>query len=174
MATPVLVGAASLNSDVLVDSLVPDVIDGLREDLHPQFGVRAYRTYVVVRTWTGARVGEGTFTDDAGELRPQPLVWSWDTLANALRFQQAACGVRELGACKLTEVSLTYTYDQLTGGNALRDNQELFVAIADAHGQGNHPRLFTHDKPPYVDRVKDMGWVMFLRHVEAASPWVPS
>lgn len=173
MAPPVLVGTATLNQSVLVDSLVADVIDGLREDLHPQFGVRAYRVYRVIRSWSGVVVGEGTPSDVAGELRPQPLVWTWETIANGLRYKQAACGIHELGAVKLTEVSLTYSEADLTG-QPLRDNQELLFAIGDAHGQGTTVRLFTHDKPPYIDRIKDMGWVMFLRHVEAARPWAPT
>ncbi len=173
MATPVLIGEAVLNPAVLVDSLIADVIDGLREDLHPQFGVRAYRVYRVIRTWNGQVVGEGQYTDDAAELRPQPLVWSWDSLANALRYKQAACGLSELGELKLTEVSLTYTEAQLTG-QPLRDNQELLIAIGDAHGQGSTVRMYTHAKPPYVDRIKDMGWVVFLSLVNQARPWVPS
>jgi hypothetical protein len=173
MTTPVLEGEAVLDSAVLVDSLIADVIDGLREDLHPQFGVRAYRVYRVIRTWNGQTVGDGQFTDDAAELRPQPLVWTWDTMANALRYKPAACGLSDLGEVKLTEVSLTYTEGQLTG-RPLADNQELLMAIGDAHGQGSAVRMFTHAKPPYIDRVKDMGWVLFLSVVNAARPWAPS
>jgi len=173
MTIPVLVGSASLNSDVLVDSLVPDVIDGLRESLQPQFGVRAYRVYRVIRTWSGAAVGDGIHTDVAVELRPQPLVWTWETIADGLRYEQAACGLRELGQIKLTEVSLTYTEDDLTGGDTAV-NVEVFIALGEANGQGTHTRLFTHSKPPYIDRIKDLGWAVFLKHVEAAPPWATS
>jgi hypothetical protein len=168
MAVPVLIGLAFLNPDVLVDSLVGDVIDGLREDLHPQFGVRAYRVYRVIRSWAGRVAGEGTFTDDAAELRPQPLVWQWD----GLRFVQETCGVEELGEVKLTEVSLTYTESQLTG-QPLRKNQEILIAIGEAHGQASSTRLFRHTRPPYIDRVKDMAWVLWLRKVEGAT-WLPA
>src|SRR5688572_1936881 len=168
MAVPVLVGAAVLDPNVLVDSLVPDVIDGLREDLQPQFGVRAYRVYRLIRTWSGARVGEGTITvNDGAEVRHQPLVAVWE----GMRFAQGASGVEELGEMRLTEVSLTYTYAQLTGAPLAR-NQEAFIAIGEAHGQGNPIRLFTHTKPPFVDRVKDLGWVVWLREVKGAS-WLP-
>lgn len=167
MTTPVLTGNAVLDADVLVDSLVPDVIDGLRESLHPQFGVRAYRTYRVIRTWTGRTAGDGLFTDDAGELRPQPRVQLWD----GLRFVQMTCGINEAGEIRLTEVSLTYTEAQLTG-QPLTANQELFIAVAEGHGQGSATQLFAHTRPPFVDREKTMGWVLFLRHVEGP-PWVP-
>lgn len=176
MAPPVLIGAAVLDDDVLVDSLVADVIDGLREDLHPQFGVRAYRMYRVVRTWAGALVGEGSgdilipdFVDDAHELRPQPLVTVWD----GLRYVQAVCGIEELGEIKLTEISLTYTEAQLTG-QPLAANQELLIALGDAHGQGSSWHYFRHARPPYIDRVKDMAWVAVLRRVQTGDPWVPT
>lgn len=169
MAVPVLTGLAVLDQDVLVDSLIADVVDGLREDLHPQFGVRAYRVYRVIRTWSGATSGQGTYVDDAAELRPQPLVWLW----SGLRYEQAKCGVMEIGEVKLTEVSLTYTEPQLTG-QPLGRNQDLYIAIGEAHGQRSATRLFTHKMPPFVDRTKDIGWVLQLLHVQAARPWAPA
>jgi hypothetical protein len=169
MAVPVLTGAATLSSSVLVDSLVPDVIDGLREDLHPAFGVRAFRVYRVIRSWTGKAVGEGRHTDDAAELRPQPKVSVW----TGLKYVQASCGIRELGDVQLSEVSLTYTAAQLEPRD-LRPNQELFYALAEAHGQLTPLRVWTHSAPPFVDREKTMGWLMFLRRVETAPEWVPS
>ena len=169
MAVPSLIGAATLDPSVLVDSLVPDVIDGLREDLHPAFGVRAYRVYRVIRTWGGKIVGEGTFTDDAGELRPQPRVKVWD----GLRYVQATCGIRELGDVQLTEVSLTYSAEQLEP-RSLKRNQECFFAIGEGNGQGTPLRVWTHTAPPFIDREKDMGWALFLRRVETAPEWVPS
>lgn len=170
MTSPVLIGEAVLDPAVLVDSLVPDVIDGLREDLHPQFGVRAYRCFRVIRTWTGREVGEGQSTDDTAELRPQPRVMVWD----GMRFVQAACGIRELGEIRLSEVSLTYTEAQLTGrGLGLDKTQELFIGITDAHGQGTAPRLFGHTAPAFIDRERTMGWMLYLRNVDGATSWVP-
>lgn len=169
MAVPVLAGAATLDNEVLVDSLVTDVIDGLREELHPQFGVRAYRVYRVIRTWTGDIAGEGTFTDAGHELRPQPLVSVWD----GLRFVQAVCGLEELGEVKVTELSLTYTEAQITG-KPLTVSQECFIAIGEAHGQAQPIHLFTHARPPFVDRTKDMGWSLMLRRVQSGEPWAPT
>lgn len=168
MATPVLVGAATLDSNVLVDSLVPDVIDGLREELHPAFGVRAFRVYRVIRTWSGEVEGDGDPTDVAGELRPQPHVKIWD----GLRWVAAVCGIRELGEVKLTEISLTYTERQLTG-QPLGKNQTCFFAIGEAHGQGSEIRLFANTRPPFIDREQDMGWTLFLRRVEGTPAWAP-
>lgn len=164
-----LVGEATLDNAVLVDSLVADVIDGLREQLHPQFGVRPYRLYRLIRTWSGSIAGEGTVTDVAHELRPQPKVHVWD----GLRYVQAVCGIEELGEVKLTEVSLTYTHAQLTG-KPLAANQEAFIGLGEAHGQGQPVHLFTYARPPYVDREKDMGWVLVLRRVQSGAPWQPT
>lgn len=166
-AVPVLVGEAILNPDVLVDSLVPDVIDGLREELHPDFGVRAYRVYRVLRTWTGKTAGEGKHTDVGAELRPQPRVWMWD----GLRFVQAVCGVRELGDIKLTELSLTYTEAQLTG-QPLPANREIWYALGEANGQATSLRTWALAQPPFIDREKDMGWVLWLQRAEASPAWV--
>lgn len=168
MATPTLIGAATLDSNVLVDSLVLDVIDGLREELNPTFGVRAYRVYRVIRSWSGRTAGEGGSTDDAAELRPQPRVKMW----NGLRYVQATCGLRELGDVQLTEVSLTYTAEQLDP-QTLRANQEIFFAIGEANGQGSPIRVWGHTAPPFIDREKDMGWVLNLRRVEGAPSWAP-
>lgn len=169
MAVPVLTGAATLDTSVLVDSLVPDVIDGLREELHPAFGVRAYRVYRVIRTWTGRAVGEGSSSDAAAELRPQPRVMMW----NGLKYVQATCGLRELGDVELREVSLTYTDEQLDP-KGLAKNQELFYALGEANGQGSPLRLWTVTAPAFIDRERDMGWVLHLRRVEAAPPWLPT
>lgn len=169
MAVSPLIGDATLDSDVLVDSLVPDVIDGLREDLHPAFGVRAYRVYRVIRTWTGRTAGEGRYTDAATELRPQPRVSVW----SGLKYVQATCGIRELGDVQLSEVSLTYSAEQLDP-RTLRANQELFYALGEANGQGSPLRVWAHQAPPFIDREKTMGWLLFLRRVEAAPAWVPT
>lgn len=155
-----MAGSATLDPDVLVDSLVADVIDGLRADLHPQFGVRPYHVSLVVRTWDGGMVGMGSYADTETVIEPQPRVAPW----GGYGFKAMEIGKETEGHIKVTEVSLTYLHDELTGG-ALDSSQQFFVKITEAHGQGNPPRYFTHAKPPYVDREKDMGWVLWLSDV---------
>lgn len=157
-------GESILDDDVLVDSLVVDVIDGLREDLHPQFGVRPYRVWVVRRKWSGRRLGEGSSIDQEIELRPQPRIAVWD----GFRFRMEPCGLDEMGEIRLTEVSLTMTHDELTGGEMGMAEQILYK-VGEAHGQGQPDRYFTIAAPPFVDREKDMGWILRLKHV-AGSP----
>lgn len=157
-------GSAILDPDVLVDSLVTDVIDGLREDLHPQFGVRAYRTFTILRTWSGQIVGEGTASDVVVELRPQPRVAVW----NGMEYRLEPCGLDLEGDIKLTEVSLTYTQAELDGGGALAANEQWLFRLDEAHGQAQRSKYFIHNKPPFVDREKDMAWVLWLRSVEVS------
>jgi hypothetical protein len=160
-------GSAILDPDVLVDSLVEDVIDGLREELHPPFGVRAYRVFTVLRTWSGVGVGEGEFTDTETEIRPQPLVVLSEF--DRLRYELQPCGLTELGQLKLVEVSLTYTEAELTGGDSLADNEEWYIKITEAHGQESTSRYFTHVRPPFIDRIKDMGWICWLKRTKEPS-----
>lgn len=169
MPVPTLTGTAALDENVLVDSLVPDVIDGLRDELNPEFGIRSYKVYRVIRTWSGTQPGDGTPTDVAGELRPQPRVKFWD----GFRFQEDPSGLNSNGRVQLTEVSLSYSESDLTG-NPLSLNQELLIAIGDGNGQGSTIGLFTHNQPPFVDREKDLGWVVNLIRVQVTVLWVPS
>ena len=155
-------GSATLDPDVLVDSLVEDVIDGLREELHPLFGVRSYRLYTLLRTWSGTMPGEGTKIDVEVELTPQPLIEVW----GGYKYDLEPCGLDEMGVIRLREISLTYTQAELIGPT-LTCNQQWLMKLKEAHGQGNSERVFIHDRPPYVDREKDMGWVMWLRAAEA-------
>lgn len=155
-------GSAILDPTVLVDDLVPDVIDGLREDLHPQFGIRAYRLFTVLRSYSGRHIGEGSFTDVETEIRPQPLVEVW----NGLRFELRDCGVDELGEIRLREVSLTCNEADLIGPKPLSRGQQWLLRLAEAHGQANRNKFFVHTRPPYVDREKDMAWVLWLRSAE--------
>ena len=162
-------GTEFLDPDVLVDSLVVDVIDGLREELHPLFGVRAYKVFTEARTWSGNIIGEGSLSKVEVELRPQPRVRAWDQGGRGFELDLAKCGIDELGEIKLTEISLTNTFKELAGrdpNTSLPKNQEFLLRLEDAHGQANPVRYFTHTRPPFVDREKDMGWVMWLRRTQ--------
>jgi hypothetical protein len=156
-------GSAILEDGTLVDDLVP-LIDDLRGELHQLFGVRAYRTHRVKRTWAGAFIGEGTFVDEVVEILPQPKVWTWD----GLRWGMGAAGLNEMGEIQLTEVSLTYTEAELTGGT-LPANVQWMFRISEAHGQGSSSRHFAHVRPPFVDREQDMGWILWLKFVDVPS-----
>lgn len=156
-------GHADLDPEnVLIDGLVADVIDGLRGDLHPQFGVRPYRVFTIRREWAGEAVGEGeVYQDRETELVPAPRVM------NLGRYEQERGGINERGETVVKEVSLTYAFGELTGdGMGLAANEQWLIRIDDGAGQGNPSRYYTHNRPPFVDREEDMGWVLYLRAVD--------
>lgn len=151
-----MAGSATLGSN-LVDSLL-GTVDDLRGSLNTDMGTRQWRIYVVRRVWSGPRVSEGTYTDTLTELTPQPLVSSDD------RFRQSSpAGLEEDGAVTLSEVSLTYTEDELKPSPAA--NEEILYLLRDAHGQSIADRYFVLAEPPKPDRVNTIGWIMRLRQV---------
>lgn len=152
-----------LDPNVLIDDLV-GVIDELRGDLHPQFGVRPFRAYTVFRQWTGSMVGDGDFSDAILEISPQPRVLQW----NGYKWVLLAGGTHEDGSIRLTEVSLAYAYAELAPSGVSFDsetflrNRQFFYVLTDAYGQASEPRYLRVSKPPFPDREKDMGWVIDL------------
>ena len=163
-----MAGTAVLDPDVLVDSLIEDVIDSLRGELHPEFGVRAYRVFTVLRTWSGGAVGRGSKTDTEVELLPQPRVDVWD----GRKFEMATCGLDEGGDVRLSEVSLTYTHAELTrglgSGTTLAANQQWLYRIAEANGQAQPSTYWVLSKSPFVDREKTLGWIVWLTLADVA------
>ena len=160
-----MAGSAILGSN-LVDELIPDVVDGLRDVLHPEFGVRQFRVWTVLREWTTGEVGEGEYIDTETEIEPQPLVESWLERVSGLNYSLEPCGLDEAGLVRLREVSLTYTHAELVGDDIGPHNgTEWFIKITDAHGQAIPDAYFTIKRPPFPDREKDIGWVVELERL---------
>lgn len=155
-------GTAALDSDVLVDDLL-GVIDDVRGDLHPALGVRQYRVYTVLRTWSGEERGAGTFAEVESELLPQPLV---EAFVDSLGGRLLPSGLDEAGIVRLRELSLTYTRAEINGP-AIAPNQEWVVRLRDAYGQGEPTRDFVV-KGLYPDRIKDIGWTVSLSRASDA------
>lgn len=153
-------GNAILGSN-LVDGLL-GTVDDLRDSLHTEFGVRQFRVYTVQRTYTSGVIGDGDYVDVVNELTPQPLVESWLRNMSGLGQNLEPCGIEESGFVTLREISLTYTEDELTGGGALAAGVDWFIRIDDGHGQDIMSRRFQVNRPPFPDRIKDIGWTMEL------------
>ena len=147
----------------LVDDLL-EVIDELRSDLNTDMGSRAYRLYAVKRRWSGGFVGDGDYFDNEVELAPQPLVHPFKSSSD-LSYNQEPCGLDEAGFIKVTEVSLRWSFEDLLACEAEEGTQHL-LKITEAHGQKQPARYFSHEKPPYPDRVDTIGWVLSLVHLE--------
>ena len=142
--------------DNLIDDLMPDV-DDLRGDLNADFGTRPFDCQTVLRTWLGdsGMEGDGDFRDVITTITPAPRVEQWD----GYKWVLLAAGVHEDGIIRVSEVSLTYTWAELTGGT-LEKNQQFFYRLVDAHGQED--RILRQSKPPFVDREKTIGWILWL------------
>jgi len=152
-----LSGSATLGTN-LIDDLVP-TIDDLRGDLNADFGTRQWRVYVVRRTWNGGERGRGSYVETQLEITPPPLV-SFDEEERLLPE-----GRDEEGTITLTEVSLTYTADELLGGN-IPAHVEAFYRLDDQHGQGTGSQYYVPKKPPAPDRENGIGWKVVLLPAE--------
>lgn len=162
-------GSAVLGSN-LVDELIGDVVDELRGELHPEFGVRQWRVYHARRTWPSGRIGE----DDPApawvetEITPQPLVVyeSYQGAQPDIAFQYGdGCGLEIMGEITLYEVSLTYTEPELLG-YPIPAGTEFTYVLRDAYGQSLIPRHYVVAAPPYPDRIETLGWRIRLRATE--------
>lgn len=160
-----MAGNATLGGS-LVDSLV-EVVDGLRDALHPAFGVRQYRAFVVTRTWDGGRIGDGLATDEEIEIEPRPRCRE---PGDGYRLDHA--GRAEAFDLVLEEVSLTYTEAEL-GGGTIAAGVEVFWRIEDAEGQEIAPRFFVLAAPPTPDRESSIGWSCKLRRVRREASDAP-
>ena len=148
----------AIMGDNLIDDLVADV-DDLRGDLNADFGTRPFNCQTVLRTWLGdsGMSGDGDFRDVATTITPAPRVEQWD----GYKWVLLAAGVHEDGEIRVSEVSLSYTYAELTGGT-IEKNQQFFYRLVDAHGQGQEDRILRPNRPPFVDREKTIGWILWL------------
>lgn len=156
-------GTADLDNDILVDSFVTDIVDSLRRDLHGAFGVRPYKLSLVRRAWSGELVGEGTMTETITEYDPAPKVtYNWGSY-QVMKVKQEACGLDIDGDIEVTELSLSYTEAEL-GYNVYEPGVEYFLMLTEGGGQKSAPKYFVHSRPPYIDREKDIGWCLTLKH----------
>jgi hypothetical protein len=163
-----MAGSATLMNN-LVDQL-SSVADTIRSTLHTTLGMRQYAVFHVKRRWSGARVGMGALSVTAVErLWPDPLV----TLKDEHVLTEG--GLQEIGTASLSEVSLSYSQDDLIGVDFV-SGETLFLLV-DQMGSGiirrayipaDHPR---QDRCDQLDRriskkTSPIGWVVPLRRVD--------
>ena len=153
---------------LLTDDLVP-VADELR-GLFTELGARPFRVFVIRRTWSGARAGEGNISEVVTEILPRPMV-----SVIGLHGELRPAGLEEEGDLVLSEVSLTWTEKELFSPDGLADNQRHLFRIDGAHGQGVRPRYYIPSAPPMPvrgDSMRDdvLGWTFPLRRVEERAP----
>jgi hypothetical protein len=147
--------------DNLVDDLV-EIVDDLRSELYLSMGNRQHEVSLVRRTWSGGRRGVGTVSYDLDEvIDPPPLLTESRLQSSGDRYELLPTGRDEQGGATLTEISLQYTEDDLTGGT-LGDDEEFYYRVTDLRGQALSVNFYVVTAPPSTDRQKDIGWVVSL------------
>jgi hypothetical protein len=112
----------------LIRKLVPTV-DKLR-DLATKFGIRPYEVHVIRTRWSGGErgVGEEYIVQDVMIL-PTPKVSD----LTGLNIQIESIGSIEAGSLRITQISMAYTEDQLSGkdsnGNPPGDEEQVYYEI---------------------------------------------
>lgn len=138
----------------LANRLGLGVADKLRQ-LNTKFGVRPTRVWMVWIYWPGGERGQGKPVEKMRiELLPTPKVSSLDSVT----FSVFHAGTVPAGSVKVTEVSVKYTYDELTGkmipGGALHVDQlpqpwDFFYELVE-DGRG--------DPAPVHQRFRDLSY----------------
>lgn len=143
----------------LVDDLII-AVDEIRANLFPDLGVRGYSLTRVIRTWADGDIGYGAPTLSELPIEPPPLV------EYSKRTDRLENGRTEDARLKVTEVSLAYTEDQLTGG-APALGKEVYYRLEETQNQGQATSYWVLENTPEPDRMNlDIGWTMRLKRFE--------
>lgn len=150
----------------LVRKLVPTV-DRLR-DLNTKFGVRPYVVHVVRTRWSGGARGMGleVVVQDVA-LLPTPRA----TDLTGLTLQVENIGSIEAGSLRISEISASYTEDQLSGrdanGNPPGPEEQVYYEVylpgSDGTFTSGKRRRFTIRSAPWYAAGKVQWQVMLER-----------
>ena len=92
----------------LRDDLIP-FVDEIRDEVVDDCaGLRLHTFSVVKRTWSGARLGLGTVTEETLVLDPVPKLMGPES-----QMWMAEAGLHERGDLAVRKISATYTKEQL-------------------------------------------------------------
>lgn len=155
-------------------TLVHDFIelaDDLR-DMLTEFGLRTYRVQVVRIQWTGGKRGKGTaVVTEETLLLPTPKI---SDLNEVLQANLQSVGLNESGTLELTQISGTYTEEQLRGfssaGDDIPPDEEFFYEIEFFPQEGPAvKRRFYPASPPAYHPGK-LQWSLRLTRSNADRP----
>lgn len=112
----------------LAVKLIPTA-DKLR-DLYTTFGLRRYTVTLIRTRWTGPVRGDGTeYAETSVVLLPTPLITDLQGVTEVVN----PAGLDEVGTILLSEISASFTEEQLRGwdnqDNPLEDNQDFFYEV---------------------------------------------
>lgn len=142
----------------LVDRLITKV-DAIRQRVNSsKVGVRRFRLYLVIRSWSGSEVGDGDATVSAMEITPAPAI----TLGKA-RDALSGRGRIEVGSMIAMEVSLGYSEADLQP--TLTAGQELYYRLVEKNAdQGASTTYWILSATPEADRCETPGgnlqWIL--------------
>jgi hypothetical protein len=92
----------------LIYDIAP-AVDQIRQ-IATDLGTRPYRVFLVHIVWTGTRRGDGQPSEIARiEILPTPKV------SSSTSFAMQAMGLTEMGGISVSQISLRFTEDDLTG-----------------------------------------------------------
>lgn len=150
--------------DNIIDSLVT-LIDEIRGDIHDIVGDRQYRVFTVTSVWPSGRRGDdsgGPPTETTTEILPKPKL-SFSNNQGALNYELKPSGKTDNGNLTLSEISFTYTEEELSPKNLPADT-DFYYKLIDNLGQEITTRYFVPTMPPRPDREKEIGWNIELKH----------
>jgi hypothetical protein len=132
---------SSQAAKTLARRFVP-LADSLR-DLLTKFGLRAYKVTIVRVEWTGGKRGRGLpVVLSENIILPTPKISSFDALTELVQ----PIGLEELGSVELSQISGTFSEDDLRGftkdGDGISPNQEFFYEV----------EFYPNDGPPQKRR----------------------
>ena len=128
------------------------LVDRTRQ-LATKFGLRSKRVFLVWTRWTGSERGEGVEQEQARvEILPTPLVSDLTSVA----LNPYAAGKLPVGSIRVSEISLSFTFDQLAGtkmpgregAGAIPSNVDFFYEVVE-DGRG--------DPEPVRQRFRRLG-----------------
>ncbi len=139
----------------LIDKLISKV-DTVRQKAADKFGLPSFNVYRVLRTWSGGELGNGTASDVVTVLEPTPKV----EFTGGYRLDHD--GLMDERKAKVTELSLNYLSDFLTGSPRVA-GQECIFKFVERNGQGQPDSYWTLTAPPIVNR-DEIYWELELSH----------
>jgi len=138
-------------------------IDAARQTVQ-NLGFRLTRVILRVRTWTGATIGVGTFTDVDTEIIPRPRVRQQIAGKDAympLNQNYTNAGLIYEGQLKVDRITTTITVAQLE--SAPSENQRGYVILQGADGGEVASTMFIIDGAPVRETTQ---WSIMLLKVE--------
>jgi len=142
---------SSQAAKTLARRFVP-LADSLR-DLLTKFGLRSYKVTIVRVEWSGGKRGRGTpVVLSERIILPTPKISNFDALTELVQ----PIGLEELGSVELSQISGTFTEEDLRGtskeGDAIPQNQEFYyeVEFFPHDGPSQKRRFFPRSAPTYA------------------------